>query len=154
MKKISLLFIFALTMLFVGCGSVVKDELPIFDTENQPTVIWGNANDSVLTYYVNSKFNKSGDYTLELSVSIPNKDGTSNLKVLNSKVFKVVQDSNLLVDGILINEIENKVKEETTINYKDLEYQIDIYRGAGDSKSNGVGSKWKLFDTKNNQDHP
>ncbi len=134
-------------MLFVGCSSAVNDETPIFDTKKQATVIFGHVDDSVATYYVNSKFNKSGDYILELSVSIPKENGTSSLEVLNSKEFKVKKDSNLLVDGISVTEIENKVKEKTTINYKELEYQVDIYRRTSDKKRNGVGSKWKLFDT-------
>lgn len=147
MKKISLVVILALSMLFVGCSTSNIDESPIFNTEKQSTVIYGNADDTVATYYVNSIFNKSGDYTLELSVSIPNEDGTSSLEVLNSNVFKVNKDSSLLVDGMLVKDIEVKVKDKTTINYKDLEYQVDIYRGTKDDKGTGVGSKWKLFNS-------
>lgn len=136
-----LLLVMSLGIFLVGCNSKYE-ESPSFSEGT--TSIYGFSNDRVVTYYVDCEFNKIGEYFLDLSAHIPNGDG-SYKELIKSSKFEVGADTNLLVDGILVEEIEEKIKSITSVDFRELEYQVDVFESEKGEKGSGIGSTWEMF---------
>ncbi|NBI08165.1 hypothetical protein [Senegalia massiliensis] len=147
MGKNILIFILLLVILG-GCSfngdKTVDSSIPfkegaIFSTE------------SFLTYSVRGDYKEGKNYFLQLSVNVPAKDGNFTKKVLKGAEFKAEENTKILSDSILVEDIKDMISQNDDYDIKNLkdewknfDYTVDLYNMKNGNLENGSGITKKI----------
>lgn len=142
MKKIISGLLLSIALVFVGCEKNIDEPIG-FNNGNISIDIFSN--ETFITYATAYNYTNEKNYFLELSVNIPNTDGSSTKKILKGSYFKTKEDTKILTDSILVEDVKEQLGIETKDKLNELEYTATIYNVHKGEIADGTGMTKKIF---------
>ena len=132
----------SISLVLIGCEKNIEEPTGF---NNGTVIIDIFSNETFISYATAYNYKNGNNYFLELSVNIPNTDGSSSKKVLKGEYFKIKEDIKILTDSILIEEVKEQLGVKTKDELNKLEYTATIYNVDKGEIADGTGMTKKIF---------
>lgn len=142
MRRIILGLLLSTSLVLIGCEKKIEEPIG-FNNDNVIIDIFSN--ETFISYAIAYNYTNGNNYFLELSVNIPNTDASSTKKVLKGEYFKIKENTKILTDSILIEEVKEQLGVKTKDELNKLEYTATIYNVEKDKIADGTGMTKKIF---------
>ena len=142
MRRIISGLLLSISLILIGCEKNIEEPIGF---NNGNIIIDIFSNETFISYATAYNYINGNTYFLELSVNIPNKDGSSTKKVLKGEYFKITKDTKILTDSILIKEVKEQLEVKTKDELNKLDYTATIYNVEKDKIADGTGMTKKIF---------
>ena len=142
MRRIISGLLLCISLVLIGCEKNIKEPIGF---NNGNIIIDIFSNETFISYATAYNYINGNTYFLELSVNIPNKDGSSTKKILKGEYFKITKDTKILTDSILIKEVKEQLEVKTKDELNKLEYTATIYNVKKNKIADGTGLTKKIF---------
>ena len=142
MRRIISGLLLCISLVLIGCEKNIKEPIGF---NNGNIIIDIFSNETFISYATAYNYINGNTYFLELSVNIPNKDGSSTKKILKCEYFKITKDTKILTDSILIKEVKEQLEVKTKDELNKLEYTATIYNVKKNEIADGTGLTKKIF---------
>ena len=142
MRRIILGLLLSTSLALIGCEKKIEEPIG-FNNDNVIIDIFSN--ETFISYAIAYNYTNGNNYFLELSVNIPNTDASSTKKVLKGEYFKIKENTKILTDSILIEEVKEQLGVKTKDELNKLEYTATIYNVEKDKIADGTGMTKKIF---------
>ena len=142
MRRIISGLLLCISLVLIGCEKNIKEPIGF---NNGNIIIDIFSNETFISYATAYNYINGNTYFLELSVNIPNTDGSSTKNILKGEYFKITKDTKILTDSILIKEVKEQLEVKTKDELNKLEYTATIYNVKKNEIADGTGLTKKIF---------
>jgi len=141
-RKIICVLLVSITLVLTGCEKTLEEPIGF---NNGTLIIDIFSNENFITYASAYNYTNGNKYFLELSVNIDNTDGSSTKKILKGSYFKAKEDTKILTDSILIDDVKEQLDTENKTNFNKLKYTVTIYNVVNGTVADGAGMNKMVF---------
>ena len=142
MRKIILGVLLSMALVFTGCEKTIDEPIG-FNNGNITIDIFSN--ETFISYATAYNYTNGKNYFLELSVNIPNTDGSSTKKILKGSYFKIKEENKVLTDSILVEDVKEQLGIKPKDKLNELEYTATVYNVANGKIADGTAMTKKIF---------